>query len=126
MWGGRGGIPVIRDSTGITPVNGVIDKDATSALLGNLIEAQRLVILTDVEFVYRDYGRPSQEPIRRASAGELEEMLRRGEFQDGSMGPKVRAAVDFIRRGGGKVAHIASLERCTETLSGHSGTVVVP
>ncbi|WP_171823567.1 hypothetical protein [Thermogymnomonas acidicola] len=67
--GGAGGIPVIRDSTGITPVNGVIDKDATSALLGNLIEAQRLVILTDVEFVYRDYGRPSQEPIRRASAG---------------------------------------------------------
>lgn len=117
---GGGGIPVIRLEDGsFTGIEAVIDKDRASALLAQEIGAQALLMLTDVDGVYQDWGTSRQKLINRASPAELG----RREFASGSMGPKVEAAAAFVN-GGGKLAGIGRLEDALAILEGKAGTSV--
>jgi carbamate kinase len=118
---GGGGIPVKLSENGLshTGVNGIIDKDLCSALLAEKIAADVLVIVTDVEAVFVDWGKPSQRAIRRISPNDLEQL----EFPDGSMGPKVEAACQFVKATGNS-AVIGSLEQILELIQGKAGTWV--
>jgi carbamate kinase len=119
---GGGGIPVVEDRSGHhRGVDAVIDKDLASALLAIDLRADTLVLATDVEAVYSDYGSPAQRPIARATPSGL----RSHEFAPGSMGPKVEAVCRFVERTGAR-AVIGSLDRIDELLSGRAGTQVLP
>jgi len=122
---GGGGIPVVRDAGGhYRGVEAVIDKDYTSGLLASALEADRLLILTGVDRMERDFGKPTAEPIDALTPDEAENLLAQGQFPAGSMGPKVRAAVDFVR-GSPKPSSdvlITSCERLAESFQGKTGT----
>ncbi len=99
-------------------VEAVIDKDRSSAVLAEDLEADLLVIATDADAVYRDWGTPAQQAIAQASPDEIEAF----DFPAGSMGPKVEAAADFARKLPGKVAVIGALDDLTEIMAGTKGT----
>ena len=121
---GGGGVPVMRGSDGIlSGVDAVIDKDRASALLANLIGADELCILTGVEKVAINYKKPDQRYFDALTVADCERYLAEGQFPKGSMGPKIEAACDFIRRGGQKVI-ITSLECAGAAINGMAGTVV--
>ncbi|MEF8757379.1 MAG: carbamate kinase [Halobacteriales archaeon] len=123
--GGGGGVPVVREDGDLHGVEAVVDKDRTAAALGRNIDADELLILTDVDAAYLDYGDPDQRPIREADAVTMREHLDAGEFGAGSMGPKIEAAVDFVE-GGGDRAVVTSLSAAEDALAGGAGTVVTP
>jgi carbamate kinase len=104
---GGGGIPVARRHGRLTGVDAVVDKDRASALLATKLDADRLVILTDVDAVYRRFGTDEQEAVAELSAGDAEALL--PELARGSMRPKLEAAVDFARATGNE-ALIASAD----------------
>jgi carbamate kinase len=117
---GGGGIPVVRDEVGrLRGVEAVVDKDRTAALLARQLGADRLLLLTDVDAVYANYGRPGAQAIRRSCPG----LLRAFEFEAGSMQPKVEAASNFATATGNP-AHIGRLEDAAELLSGRAGTEI--
>ena len=123
---GGGGIPVVRDLDGnYTGVSAVIDKDLTSALLAADLGAEALVMLTAVDRVALDFGRPTARPIDRMTAAEAQRHLEDGQFPPGSMGPKITAALNYLARGGSKVV-ITSLDRTSDALHGNAGTTIVP
>ena len=98
---GGGGIPVVRsDAATVHGVEAVIDKDLTSALLARQIGADLLVIVTGEPQVFLDFGRPGQRPVDRLTAMEARRHLEAGQFPEGSMGPKIEAALDFVAHGG--------------------------
>ncbi len=120
--GGGGGIPVIEEASGrLRGIEAVIDKDLTAALIGRNLHADQMVVLTDVDHVFLNYGKKNQRALTRMSVNEAERYLRRGQFPPGSMGPKVRAAVEFVRSTGHEVI-ITSLRRCVSAISGRGGT----
>ena len=121
---GGGGIPIIEENGLAVGVEAVIDKDLGAQRLATLIGANILVILTDVEGAYINYGTPKQELIREASSGKLKNYLREGQFKEGSMAPKVEAAIRFVESGGER-AIIAALGSLTEALEAKTGTQVV-
>ncbi len=118
---GGGGTPMVIDNGKLKGIEAVIDKDLASALLANRINCRRFVILTDVENVYVDFMEKSQRAINNSTAGEMEEYYSRGKFQSGSMGPKVRAAINFLNRGGDEVI-ITSLDKAESGIAGSTGT----
>jgi len=121
---GGGGIPVYREADGrLEGVDAVIDKDRASALLANLINADELVILTGVDKVAINFKKPDQKVFDHLTVAECERYLAEGQFPKGSMGPKIEAACDFVRRGGARVI-ITSLENATAAVEGKAGTVV--
>lgn len=121
---GGGGAPVYRDpDLGLEGVDAVVDKDLAAAVLARDLRAELLIILTDVDAVYADWGTPGQRALRRLSAAEAETLDRAGAFGEGSMAPKVRAAVDFVRRTGGR-AIITELSRGAEAVRGEAGTTI--
>ncbi len=120
---GGGGIPVVRADGGYKPVEAVIDKDLASARLALEIDADKLVILTDVPAVAVSYGRPGQRWLRRLTVDEARRLMERGEFPPGSMGPKVEAAVEFVSATC-REAVIGGLDEAGEVLEGRAGTVV--
>jgi carbamate kinase len=116
--GGGGGIPVIRHPDGaLHGVEAVVDKDRASAVLAREIKADALLLLTDVKAVFRNFGRAQASAIERITATEAARLT----LPDGSMRPKVEAAVDFVRGGGG-LAAIGRLEDAMEVLQGQTGT----
>jgi len=122
---GGGGPPVYRDPVlRLEGVDAVVDKDRTAAILARELGADLLLILTDVEAVERDYGTDRAEPIRRMTTAEAEILLREGQFADGSMRPKVEAAIAFVR-GGGERAVIAALGSGLAAIRGETGTTIV-
>jgi carbamate kinase len=121
---GGGGIPVVRDGTRYRGVAAVIDKDMTSALLAADVGAGTLVMLTGVERVALDYGKPTQRLLDRITAAEARKHLADGQFPPGSMGPKIAAALRFLERGGPR-ALITSLDKLDVALAGRAGTEVV-
>ena len=122
---GGGGAPVYRDpNLGLEGVDAVVDKDLAAAVLARDLRAELLIILTDVDAVYADWGTPGQRALRRLSAAEAETLDRAGAFGEGSMAPKVRAAVDFVRRTGGR-AIITELSLGAEAVRGEAGTTIV-
>lgn len=119
---GGGGVPVIRDEAGhLQGVEAVVDKDLTSAVLAESLDADVLMVLTDVRNVMRDFGTPGQEALHRAAPSTLREL----DFAAGSMGPKVDAACRFVELTGG-VAAIGRLEDAAAILGGEAGTIVTP
>jgi len=118
---GGGGVPVATWGDRLVGVEAVVDKDATSALLAAEVGADRLVLLTDVEAVIDGWGTPDARPIGRTTSA----ALANADFASGSMGPKVRAACDFVDRSGGSAA-IGSLDRLADVLAGRSGTWIDP
>jgi carbamate kinase len=117
---GGGGIPVVKNGAGrLHGVEAVIDKDLSAALLALELQADALLLLTDVEGVQLDYGTPSARPLHEATPAELAAL----DLPSGSMGPKAVAARRFVERGG-QVAAIASLENARAALEGTAGTIV--
>ena len=121
---GGGGIPV-EGRAGDRGVEAVVDKDLASAKLAEALGAEALMILTDVDYVYVNYGKPNQAPIKKADVGHLERLSREGHFPEGSMGPKVRAVIEFLKgRCPGAWAAIGRLGRALEIVRGLTGTIV--
>ncbi|WP_327381631.1 carbamate kinase [Streptomyces sp. NBC_01207] len=119
---GGGGVPVIRDERGqLTGVEAVVDKDLTAALLAEALDADALLLLTDVPHVSLRYGTPGAEPIGQTTPA----ALRAQQFPAGSMGPKVDAVCRFVELTGGMAA-IGALEDARAILDGAAGTVVTP
>lgn len=122
---GGGGIPVARDAQGdYYGVSAVIDKDLTSAMLAAHLGARTLVMLTGVDRVALDFGKPTQRAIDRMSASEARRHLAEGQFPPGSMGPKIDAALQYLDGGGSEVI-ITSLDRVCDALQGRAGTKLV-
>lgn len=122
---GGGGAPIYdHPALGWEGVDAVIDKDLASAVLARDLGAELLLILTDVDAVYRDWGKPTQKAIERITVDEAERLDAAGEFGEGSMAPKIRAAVDFVRRSGGR-AVITELQRGREAVRGKAGTSII-
>jgi len=122
---GGGGIPVMLTARGeVKGVEAVIDKDRVSALLAGRLGARLLVILTAVDYVYRRFGRPDQEPLAQMNVELARRLLRKGEFAPGSMGPKIEAAIDFLE-GGGEEVLITLPELLSDALAGKTGTRIV-
>ncbi len=120
---GGGGIPVIEKDGKLLGVPAVIDKDFASAKLAELVKADALVILTAVDRVAINWGKPNQTSLERMTCAEAEQYCKEGHFAPGSMLPKVQAAMSFARTGGEAI--IASLENAAAALRGESGTKVV-
>jgi carbamate kinase len=99
----------------------VIDKDLTSALLASTLGAQTLLLLTGVDRVAIDFGKPTQRSIDRMTLTEAKQWLAEGQFPPGSMGPKIQAAINYLESGGGAVI-ITSLERASDAVHGTAGT----
>jgi len=117
---GGGGIPVLRRNDGsMTGVEAVIDKDAASALLARELGADALLLLTDVDAVYRDFGTPSAAPVRNITPDQARAL----DVPAGSMGPKVTAACDFAETGG--ISGIGRLEDAIAILEGLAGTKIL-
>ena len=119
---GGGGIPVVRREDRLKGADAVIDKDRASALLGAALGAERLVILTDVSALLRDFGGPDEAEIRELTVAEAEALL--PELAAGSMRPKLEAALAFARAGGETL--IASADSLEAALAGEAGTTIRP
>jgi carbamate kinase len=126
---GGGGIPVVHDATdpahpALRGVEAVIDKDLTAAILAREVDADTLVIATDVPNVMVDFGTPQQRPLGRVTLAQLREHAAAGQFARGSMGPKVQAALRFVE-GGGTRAVVTSLEHISDAVRGDDvGTAI--
>ncbi len=120
---GGGGIPVYLKDGVFQGIEAVIDKDFTSCLLAKTLKIENLIICTEVENVYLNFGKPDQTALRRLSLSEAEQYQSEGHFGAGSMGPKVAAMIDYVHHGG-KRAFITSLEKVVEALAGKAGTEI--
>jgi carbamate kinase len=124
--GGGGGIPVFRTEEGrLKGIEAVVDKDHTAGLMASELDAELFVILTGVDQVYLNFGRPDQIRVERLTASEARRHLEEGQFPPGSMGPKIETAATFVEKTAKEVL-ITSVERMREALAGRAGTRVVP
>ncbi|MDF1593300.1 MAG: carbamate kinase [Desulfobacterales bacterium] len=120
--GGGGGIPVVRDRRGVRRgIEAVIDKDLTSAHMANVLGIKDMMILTGVPHIMLHFGTPRQKEITSATVAEMRRYVAEGHFPEGSMGPKVEAAIRFIEGGGNRVI-ISQLETAFAALKGETGT----
>lgn len=121
---GGGGIPVYRDARlGLEGVDAVVDKDLAAAVLAAVLDADLFLVLTDIDAVYLDWGKPTARALASLTVQEAEALDDAGAFGEGSMAPKVRAAVDYVRRTGGR-AIITELSRGLDAVHGHAGTTI--
>ena len=121
---GGGGIPVVAGEHGrLRGVEAVIDKDLTACLLARSVDADVLVIATDVANAAVDWGTPTQRDLRSVTVAEMRAHAADGQFASGSMGPKVEAALRFVEAGGPRSV-ITSLDRIGDALEGRAGTVI--
>ncbi|MEG1867996.1 MAG: carbamate kinase [Clostridiales bacterium] len=123
---GGGGIPVIKESVDhYQGVAAVIDKDFAGAKLGALVDAEYFFILTAVDRVSINFGKPDEKELKEITVAEAEAYIAQGHFAPGSMLPKVEAAIDFAKSGKNRVAVIASLEKAPAAILGESGTRII-
>lgn len=118
---GGGGVPVAEVDGRLEGVEAVVDKDYSSQVLANQIEADELILLTDVDAAYRDFSSPERTRLHQLNADEASELLEAGEFGEGSMAPKIEAAVTFVTKGGDR-ALITAIDTLEEALAGETGT----
>ena len=121
---GGGGIPVVRKDGKLEGTPAVIDKDFASAKLAELLDADVLVILTAVEKVAINYGKPNQENLAELTPDQAQQYIAEGHFAPGSMLPKVEAAVSFAQSKPGRKALITLLEKAKQGIAGETGTVI--
>jgi len=124
---GGGGIPVYIDQQNgwYEGIDAVIDKDLSSAVLARDVGAEELLIVTAVQKVALNWGKPNQRYLDKISLTEAKKYLSEGHFPSGSMGPKIQAAINFLEEGGKKVS-ITSIEETVQAVEGGVGTVIVP
>lgn len=121
---GGGGIPVVAPEEGdVRGVEAVIDKDYAASMLAASLSADLFVILTGVERVAKDFGKPTETPLARLDVATARGLLAEGQFPPGSMGPKIDAAIRFVEAGGREVL-ITTAERLSAALEGETGTVI--
>jgi carbamate kinase len=118
---GGGGVPVVEEGPRLVGVEGVVDKDLAACIMARDVEADALLIATDVAGVYEGFGTEHERLLPTLTPEEARRMLERDEFGAGSMGPKVEAAAQFVE-GGGKVAVICALRDAVAALAGDAGT----
>ena len=122
--GGGGGIPAFEDSNNILHgLDAVIDKDMSAALLGRVIRAEELFIITDVDQVYLNYGSSNQTKISKTNIKEIKKWINQKQFAEGTMLPKILAAIYFLEHYGSRVV-ITSLNKVEEALKGQAGTII--
>ncbi|NEU06305.1 carbamate kinase [Clostridium senegalense] len=123
---GGGGIPVIDKGNGqLEGVPAVIDKDFASCKIAQLLNADTFIVLTAVEQVAINFGKPDQKNLSKLTLGEAEKYIQEGHFAPGSMLPKVKAAMGFVESKEGRTAIITSLEKAKEAINGSTGTTIV-
>ncbi|MBA4312438.1 MAG: carbamate kinase [Chlorobiaceae bacterium] len=118
---GGGGIPVCFENGSIIGIEAVIDKDRASALLASRLGIERFIISTEVEQVYINFKKPNQKPLNSISLDEMKKYLEEGHFLEGSMKPKIEAAINFLEEGGMEVI-ITDPEHIVEAFDGKTGT----
>ncbi len=123
--GGGGGIPVVWKGKRLEGVDAVIDKDKTTALLGDLLKADLFVILTAVEEVRLNFGKPDEEKLGTIAVKEAKKYLKEGHFAEGSMKPKIEAAIQFLAGGNKRKVLITTAEALTKALEGNAGTWII-
>jgi len=121
---GGGGVPVFDDNGDLEGVDAVIDKDFAAALLGRIVDASILLILTAVDAVAIGYNTDHETPLNEVSLSELQQHIDAGEFAPGSMLPKVQAAMEFVQFRPENVAIITSIEQAQAALEGNAGTTI--
>ena len=122
---GGGGIPVYNtDDQKLKGIDAVVDKDLSAAKLGRVIRAQEYYIITDVDQVYRDYNTPQQSPINQMTDTEAKQLQEEGHFQQGSMWPKIRSAIHFLKHHGEK-AIITNIANIQKAIDGNAGTTII-
>ena len=123
--GGGGGIPIIETNNQYQGVDGVIDKDFALAKIAQMIDADIFIILTAVEHVYVNWGKPNEKALIETTVNELKQYIGENQFAPGSMLPKVEAAINFVSSGKNKSAIIADLSKVELALEGKSGTKII-
>lgn len=121
---GGGGIPVVRENGVYRGVEAVIDKDRASALLASELGFESMIISTDVEYVCVNFKQADQKTIRQMNIQQAKTYLQQNEFREGSMKPKIEAAIEFLETGGTNVI-ITSPEKLLDAIEGHTGTHIV-
>ncbi|KRL26574.1 carbamate kinase [Limosilactobacillus frumenti DSM 13145] len=122
--GGGGGVPVIMTDDGLQGVPAVIDKDRSSALLADNISADSLIILTAVDHVYVNYGKPDQKALKTLNVEEAHKYMDEKQFAAGSMLPKIEACLSFVKGHPERKALITSLDGLDDALAGKVGTII--
>lgn len=122
--GGGGGVPVIITDKGLEGVPAVIDKDRSSALLADKIDADKLIILTAVDHVYINYGKPDEKALKTLNVAEAQKYMKEGQFAAGSMLPKIEACLSFVEGHPEREALITSLDGLDDALADKVGTVI--
>ena len=121
---GGGGIPVYNDDEHkIKGLDAVIDKDFSAAKMGRIIRAQELWIISDIEYVYRNFGEENQTPYKEISFQYLISLYKKNIFQEGTIKPKIEAAIHFLKHHGEKVV-ITSINNIQNALNDQSGTII--
>ena len=121
---GGGGIPAyIKEDKGLRLVDGVIDKDMTSALLARIVKSEEFFIITDVGHVCLNYGSNDAKKIHKSTLEEMKGWLKEGHFKEGTMKPKIEAAIYFLEHHGEKVI-ITSIDNIENAIQGKSGTII--
>lgn len=121
---GGGGIPVIEQNHVLKGASAVIEKDSIAGKLASDLRADELIIFTSVPFVYRNFGQENQTPIERMSTAEAKELIANGEFEEGTMLPKIEAAISYLETNPTGSVLITSLDMAADAVKGKSGTVI--
>ena len=121
--GGGGGIPVIKKGSSFEGIDCVVDKDHVASLLAKSIGASVLLILTDVDKVKLNYGKPNESNLDTMTVKTAKKLLKEGQFLEGSMKPKIQAQIDFLESGG-EMGIITSLGSALAALNGKAGTII--
>ena len=122
--GGGGGIPSYNQTDGtLKGLDGVVDKDKTAALLGRIIKAEEYFIITDVDNIYLNYSSKNQKIIKKATVSEIKTWLNEGHFGIGSMEPKIKSALYFLKHHGTRVV-ITSINKLEKAIQGKAGTEI--
>jgi len=121
---GGGGVPVKKNPDGtFSGLEAVIDKDKAGNILAQSVNADIFLILTDVQNALINFGKPDEKPLGKITVSEAEKYFDEGHFLAGSMGPKMQAAIRFVKAGGDK-AIITSLDHAVDALEGRTGTII--
>lgn len=121
---GGGGIPVIEQNHVLKGASAVIEKDSIAGKLASDLKVDELIIFTSVPFVYRNFGKENQTPIEHMDISEAKELINQGEFEEGTMLPKIEAAISYLETNPLGSVLITSLDMVSDAIKGKSGTVI--
>jgi len=121
---GGGGIPVIEQNHALKGASAVIEKDSIAGKLAGDLKVDELIILTSVPFVYRNFGKEDQTPVEHINIAEAKKLIAQGEFEEGTMLPKIEAAISYLEAVPEGSVLITSLSAVSDAIRGKSGTVI--